>query len=487
MNTSQVKRGIWNAGAARVVLAAIAMMLAGAASAAGQATSQPADSGSITITVNKTRVITTALIYKRLSIGQPDVADVTAIGPTKILLTAKKPGTTELIVWDEQDHTQTFAIVVEMDLQPLRDQLKSLIPDSKIDATAVNGTVALSGRVSNLQDADRATQMAAPYSGNGKVVNLLEVSGGQQVMLQVRFAEVDRTAKESFGFDGFLTDGTFSSGFGNGPQPGPIGGVASGNVSGTTVPNVALFGGGRIGTSQTTFEYFLNCLRQNNLLRTLAEPNLVTISGQEATFLAGGEFPVPVPQSSGSGTTITIEYKDFGVKLTFTPVVMGNGRIRLRVAPEVSQLDFTTAVQFSGFVVPGLSTRSLATTVEMSEGQTLALAGLLNNNLTANKSVTPVLGDLPVIGALFRSVSYQHQETELVVMVTPRLVAGLNPGHVPELPGEHWRYPSEAEIFWNADLGGDIVGPATRPTTGEPAPKFHGDYGFSPATATTDE
>ena len=210
---------------------------------------------------------------------------------------------------------------------------------------------------------------------------------------------------------------------------------------------------------------------------------MVVISGQEANFVAGGEFPIPISQgggTSGGGTAITVEYRTYGVKLRFTPVVLGDGKIRLKVAPEVSDLDFTTAVKFGGFVIPGLSQRRLETVVEMREGQTLALAGLLNNNVTANKDVTPLLGDLPYIGALFRSVRYQRKETELVVIVTPRLVEAVNPAQVPALPGERWRHPTEGDLFWKRDIGGpagDEKRAARAGKRGE-APRFKGEYGY---------
>jgi pilus assembly protein CpaC len=252
---------------------------------------------------------------------------------------------------------------------------------------------------------------------------------------------------------------------------------------------VTLFGAGQIGNFY--FEYFIQALRQNNLMRLLAEPNLVAISGQEASFLAGGEFPIPVTQGGGGsgGVAVTIEYREFGVRLKFVPVVLGDGRIRLRVAPEVSDLDFTTAVRFNGFVVPGLNSRKLDTTVELQDGQTFAIGGLLNNAMTSSKDVTPGLGDLPVLGVLFRSVRYQRKETELVVLVTPRLVSGMNPGQVPTLPGEHWRDPNELDLFLNRDIGGEMPD-SRRAATTQPiaadsdaadAPRYRGSYGFTPA------
>jgi pilus assembly protein CpaC len=279
-------------------------------------------------------------------------------------------------------------------------------------------------------------------------------------------------------------------------QVSPLG-ISSGTGGGTpslSVPDpsaaVTLFGRGVIG--QAAFDYYISALRQNNLLRVLAEPNLTAISGQEASFLAGGEFPIPVTQGGGGGaggTAVTVEYRSFGVKLKFVPVVLGDGKIRLKVAPEVSDLDFTTAVRFNGFVIPGLTSRKLETVVEVTEGQTLALAGLLNNNVSATKDVTPLLGDLPVVGALFRSVRYQRKETELVVIVTPRLVEAVNPSQVPLLPGERWRHPTEAELFWSRDLGGTTgdTRRAAPPVKKGEAPKFKGEYGYTPAGSENDD
>jgi pilus assembly protein CpaC len=195
--------------------------------------------------------------------------------------------------------------------------------------------------------------------------------------------------------------------------------------------------------------------------------------------------------SGAGGTAITIEYREFGVRLRMVPVVMGDGRIRLKVAPEVSDLDFTTAVRFGGFVIPGLTSRKLETTVELAEGQTFALAGLLNSSITGTKDVTPVLGDLPIVGPLFRSVRYQKKETELVVLVTPRIVEAMNPGQVPTLPGEHWRDPTEFDLFLNKDIGGEMPPPgadssqkamttADTPPENRVAARFHGEYGFVP-------
>ncbi len=447
------------------------------------------DKGAIRLNTNKSTIVTTSRPRQSLAIGEPSIADVNAISPTRLLVTGKKPGSTQLIIWDDQDHSQVIDVTVTADLGGLTDQYKKIFPNSKIEvSSAGEDTVVLSGTVGSLSQAEKAEALAAPYGK--KVVNLLDVSGGQQVMLQVRVAEVSRSALSQLGVNLAYTDGTSfggsNTGVGNPLNVVPLTGVA--DQVGLGVPGVAdqvtLFGKGVFGN--TAVFAFISALRQNNLLRVLAEPNLVAMSGQEATFLAGGEFPVPIPQNGGiDNNTITIEYKEFGVKLSFVPVVLGDGRIRLKLAPEVSDLDFTNAVRFSGFVIPGLTTRRMSSTVEIGDGQSLALAGLLNQSLAANKQVTPLLGDLPVLGTLFRSVRYQRKETELVVLVTPRLVSPMSPEEVPTLPGEYWRHPTEAELFLDQDLGGTMKsGTATTQPAGKPgAPrKFFGHYGYVPAT-----
>jgi len=463
--------------------------------------------GKLRLTVNKSAVITTRVPYKQVSVGQPEIADVNTIGPSNILVTAKKAGTTQIIIWDDANRSQVIDVTVEFDLQALQDQLRVMFPGSKLEVTSVGNSIALRGRVPSLSIAEQATALVAPYSE--KVLNFTEIAGGQQVMLQVRFAEVSRSATSALGVNLAFTDGV-SFGASNIGQVNPFA-LGAGLLPGAVTPTVTQFGRAQIGS--TTIDVFVNALRQNNLLRILAEPNLMATSGQEANFLAGGEFPIPVTQGGGTGaggTAITIEYREFGVRLRMVPVVLGDGRIRLKVAPEVSDLDFTTAVRFNGFVIPGLTSRKLDTTIELNEGQTFAIAGLLNHTVTSNKDVTPLLGDLPVVGALFRSVRYQRKETELVVLVTPRLVDAMNPGQIPSLPGEYWRHPTEIDLFLNQDIGGEAAGPGTTGTTkvvasgdstpavatatGDapatapaaanrgPAPLFHGDFGFVPTT-----
>lgn len=437
------------------------------------------DQGEVNLTVNKSTIIATGRPQKRVSVAEPSIVDVNGISPTRILLTAKKPGSTQLIIWDEQDRSQTIDVTVMADIAGLKAQLGKL-QGAQIEATTAEDAVVLRGRASNLAAAEQAEALAAGYGK--RVANFIEIAGGQQVQLQVRVAEISKTAVRQLGINFGYTDG-IAQGASNVGQIAPLGfkEVGSAGAVALAIPTtpssaVSFFGTGQAGN--TAFAYFISALRDNNLLRILAEPNLVAMSGQEASFLAGGEFPIPVPQAgSGNATTITIAYREFGVKLNFVPIVLGDGKIRLRVAPEVSDLDFTTAVRFGGFVVPGLTQRKVTTTVELNDGQTLAIAGLLNQSVTVDRSVTPLLGDIPIIGTLFRSVRYQRKETELVIFVTPKLVAPMSPGQVPPMPGEVWRHPNDVQLYLGADMGGPVAGSRTAV-----APRYIGEYGFVPAS-----
>ncbi|MDB5294414.1 MAG: flp pilus assembly protein secretin, partial [Phycisphaerales bacterium] len=437
----------------------------------------PAD-GRLHLLVGRSQVLKTKDAYKRVSLTQPDVAIDNEVDPTNILLTAKKPGATQLIVWDDKDKSQVVDVIVEVDLAALAEQVKKTFPSADVQLSSANGSLVARGRVGTLQTAEQIVELLAAHAKDGKVLNFLEMAGGQQVMLQVRFAEVSRSATSALGVNFGFADGK-SHFANNSPGGAPFGlGDGTGTLTRSAGTSVTLFGGGQIGSA--AFDVFLSALRNNNLLRVLAEPNLATLSGKEAEFLAGGEFPIPVPQAGGSGNAaITVEYKQYGVRLTFTPVVLGDGKIRVQGTAEVSDLDFTRSVAIGGFSIPSLTKRTVSTTIELSEGQTFSLAGLLNNRVTASKQAIPLLGDIPVLGALFRSVRYERNETELVVLVTPRLVEGMNPKQVPELPGERWSHPSEADLFLRQYMGGPGADPSA---AGKPGPAmYRGPYGFAPA------
>jgi pilus assembly protein CpaC len=441
------------------------------------------DDGKLQLTINKTAVVTTKEKYKRFSIGQPDVADVTAVGASTLLVTGKKPGTTQIIVWNEAEQSQVVDVSVGVDVQAIREEFKKTFPEAPITVDVVNGQITLKGRVPNLKIAEQAQRVAEAYGGTG-VINFLEVGGGQQIVLGVQFIEMSRAASTELGFKALFSDGGSTLGFNNGG-----GGNA---IIGDVANNVTVFGSGNIGG--TIFQAFLSALKTNSLARTLAEPNLVATSGEDAEFLAGGEIPIPVPQTgSGGASTITIEYKEFGVRLKYNAVVLGDGRIRLKVAPEVSELDYSNNTTVAGLPVPGLRTRKVSSIVEMNEGQTLALAGLLQRRVDSRASGTPGLSDLPIVGALFRGVKYERSETELVILVTPRLAQAMNPDQVPAVPGGSWRYPNELQLYGLADIGGPGTPENAEATGGKlPAPRYVGPTGFDepealqPTVASTD-
>ncbi|MDB5327450.1 MAG: pilus assembly protein CpaC [Phycisphaerales bacterium] len=430
--------------------------------------------GKLALSINKTAVLTTKDKTTRVNVGQPDIAEVTMVGPTTILITAKKPGNTQVIVWNEKDQSQAIDVSVNLDIQALRDEVKKSFPDAPITVDVINGQVTLRGRVPTLKVAEQAGRLANAYTK--EVINFLEVGGGQQIVLSVQFLEVNRAASNQLGFSSYFNDGSSGIGFQNGPNGNPIGAMAQGKS--VEIPGAAsIFGNGTIGG--TIFETYVQALKQNNLARTLAEPSLVSVSGEDASFLAGGEIPIPVPQAgAGGSSTITIEYKEFGVRLKYNAVVLGNGRIRMKVEPEVSSLDYSSATSVGGQPVPGLRTRKLSNIVEMAEGQTLALAGLLQRDLTSSSSGIPGLSDLPVVGAFFRNVKYTRSETELVILVTPHLASAMNPDQVPAATGDRFRYPNEAELYGLGDLG--ALGDPKQPLASRrgPAPRFVGPYGF---------
>jgi pilus assembly protein CpaC len=427
--------------------------------------------GHLTLLVNRSVTLATVRPYKIVNVAQPELLTVNTIAAQSLLVTAKKPGTTQVVLWDENENSQVIDVTIHADLSALQDLLKKQLPGAAIEVSSgAAESVVLRGKVPDLQAARQAEELAAAF---GKVVNLLEVCGGQQVMLQVRFMEVSRTALTALGVDisGSVSNGDFSIGL-SGQNRLPVGDRG-----------LTLSGSGAWG--DFSFEAFIDALKRNSLARVLAEPNLTVISGEEGDFLAGGEVPIPVPQSgTGGAATITIEYKEFGIRLRCTPVVLGDGRIRMKVAPEVSELDYANGTSVGGQTVPGLRTRKVNTVVEMSDGQTFMLAGLISRRVDARNQGTPGLSSLPVLGTLFRSVRYERNETELVILVTPRLVEPMNPEQVPALPGQKWRYPNEVDFLFNSDLGGPVKDQANvnqrGGATNAAPPRFVGRHGFAP-------
>ncbi len=411
------------------------------------------------VAVKKSLVVNSEQPLSRVAVSEPSIASAVIVSPTQVLVHGLTPGAVTLVLWNEQGGSQSFDLQVELDLPGLRVALQKALPGDQIDVSQLGASVVLSGRVKKPANADKALALAQAQTQS--VVNLLESAGpvrDRAVLLQVRFAEVDRNAVQELGLN------ILSTGAGNtfgaistqqfgaptasagaipadaqlGRQPSGANAV-SGGIGNQLKGMPAVFGLSDLLNiflfrSDANLGATIRALQQRNLLEILAEPNVLALDGREATFLAGGEFPFPVVQGGSSFTAVTIQFREFGVRLKFTPNIQEDGTILLKVAPEVSSLDFSNALTISGFLVPAISTRRADTEVALREGQTFAIAGLLDNRFVEIASKIPLLGDIPFFGKLFRSRSRNRSNTELLVLVSPKLVSPLNPGEAPALP-----------------------------------------------------
>lgn len=403
----------------------------------GASTQEGPGAAPLRVMVGKSLLINTTERLKRVSVTDPTVADALVVTPTQVLVNGLAPGEISLLIWDELERSRSFDLRVDVDVTAAAEEVRRLFPDEQISVTPSRSAIVLSGHVTTEDVSKHAGSIASAYSKN--VVNVLSFGpvGAQEVLLEVKFAEVDRSAVVQLGANLFMP------GLGNTvalSQTGQFGSLSVSNTAQTTVTN------GNTQTTTTTstppvthINDFLNlfiartdinigavikALQQKNLLQILAEPNLIAVNGKEASFLAGGEFPFPVAQPGASGiSTVTIQFREFGVRLKFTPVIQPNGNIHLRVVPEVSTLDFTNSVTVAGTTVPAISTRKADTEFELQDGQSFVIAGLIDNRLTNITSKVPWLGDLPVLGNFFRSKSVQKSRGELMVLCTARRVA----------------------------------------------------------------
>ena len=403
--------------------------------------------------VGKSKVVDLTTAIKRASLANPEVADTVVLSPKQIYLTGKAVGVTTLTLWKENGELfSAFDITVSQDLSRLREQLHKIFPDEQgILVTAAHDHLTLSGTISNLARQSRALEIAEPYAPK-KVVNLLQVGGAQQVMLEVRVAEMDRNLTRRMGINmngvgagnnfGVTSLNSITELAGPGKLSDPVGQFVTSAVNALV----------RFQTGSITWTSFIDALKQEDVVKVLAKPTLVAVSGQEAQFLSGGEFPFPVPQTLG---IVTIQYKKFGVGLSFTPTVLANNRISMAVSPEVSELDFANALQFQGFLIPTIATRRATTVVELADGQSFAIAGLLRDNVREQVQKFPVLGDIPVLGSLFRSSRFVKNQTELVIIVTPHFVKPMDVAQL-ALPTDTFVEPNDWEFYlmgWTDGLG----------------------------------
>lgn len=427
---------------------------------------QSARARPITVARNSSAVVEMKAKFDRAEIADTNVADIFVVSPTKVIVSGRNFGNTQMILWFGE-RQRVFNVVVEQDLTVLNEAIAKASPMARVTPRSVNGTIVLSGTVQDAQSAERIGELASLYQG-GEVRNQLNVAGVQQTMLRVVVAEVNKDAVRALGFNWAIGASDWSRDFffaNNVAQLNPtvyssngLPNILAPNPAGQLTYAVTGVGNGAntnltFGFPRAEFQVFMNALRQNSLSRVLAEPNLVAISGQTATFLAGGEVPIPVTQGGAVAGSITIEYKEFGVRLAFTPTVLAGQIVRLHVMSEVSDAIPGMAIA-GGLPVFSFTTRRVESTIECGNGQTFAIAGLLSERVQAVAEKIPGLGDLPVLGSLFSSVNYQRNNTELVVLVTPQMVEPLDPQQVVPPPGAEMTHPNDFELFAMGQLEG---------------------------------
>jgi pilus assembly protein CpaC len=379
----------------------------------------PTQGQPVIVTLNEGTLLRLDASPHSVVIANPDIADVSIRSPRLMYIFGKKTGETTMYATDAQEHV-LFNITVRVvhDMVRLKQTLAELVPGGQIAVDSVDGGLMLQGTVATAAEAEDARRLAGRFIAKDEdVINRLSITAPNQVNLRVRIAEVDRAVVRQLGIDWNVA--------------GNIGSIAVGVVTGGFPAAAAAFGtlaqtagayNTHVASGSWDVNNFVDALATEGLVTVLAEPNLTALSGETASFLAGGEFPVPVPQASAGGSVITVEFKNFGVGLSFTPTLLASSRISMRVQPEVSQLDFTNKVLIAGQVVPGLTVRRANTTVELASGQSFAIAGLIQNTAQVNNQTIPGLSDIPILGELFRSNKFQRNESELVIIVTPYLV-----------------------------------------------------------------
>jgi pilus assembly protein CpaC len=378
--------------------------------------------------VGRSLVISSPSKIKRVSLADPSIAEAIVVSPFQVLLNGKAPGGVSLLLWDEADQSQAFEVSVDIDILGLSQKIHEVFPSEPVQVETSRDIVILSGRVSSAAVADKILEVVK--SAAPKVTSLMEVPATPtgEILLEVKFADVDRVMEKQLGINilslpgakniGIISTQQFSPPQLVSPSTGTGSSGATSDLGLSNLLNIFIF------RPDINFAATIQALEQNNVLQILAEPNLMTESGKEASFLAGGEFPFPVLQgTTGSGFAgITIQFKEFGVRLNFTPTLTPDGMIHLKVKPEVSSLDFTNALTIQGFLIPALTTNRVESEMQLRDGQSFAIAGLLDNRVTEQFSKIPWIGDVPILGNLFKSRSVTKSKNELLIVVTPRIV-----------------------------------------------------------------
>ncbi len=414
--------------------------------AAGQTTSSES-AQTLHVLVGRSLVITSATRIKRVSLADPSIAEAVVVSPTQVLLNGKAPGGVSLIIWDESDQSQAFEVSVDIDVMGLSQKIHEVFPSEPVQISTSGPVVMLSGKVSSPEVADKILDVVKNVAP--KVTSFLEVppTPTGEISLQVKFAEVSRQAMSQFGvnlirnFGSNMPMSTSTQQF----SPPSIGSLTSTTTSGaTTTTSTSAQNSFQLSNLLNIFidrpdinlAATIQALQSKNLLQILAEPNLITQSGKQASFLAGGQFPYPVLQSVTGGTSgaITIQFKEFGVRLNFTPTLTPDGLIHLKVEPEVSSLDFANALTIQGFLIPALATDRVESEMDLRDGQSFAIAGLLDNRVTKQLEKIPGIGDIPILGKLFQSESLNKSNNELIIVVTPHIIQPFAVGESPRGP-----------------------------------------------------
>jgi pilus assembly protein CpaC len=402
--------------------------------------------------LNKGRLIALDQAAASVFVADPDIADVQVKSPKLLYIFAKKPGETTLYTVDATDRVvEGWRVSVAHNLTLLREAIHNYVPNARVEVSSIGDAVVLQGVVRSPEMAENVRTLAARLAGKDNVINRMSVRGPNQINLRVRIAEVQRSVIKQLGvnWDALLSAGSFSFGLatGNPALAAGLGGFGTRNFPTLGTGNVDSIVGG-LRTSRWNINSVIDALENEGLVTVLAEPNLTAVSGETASFLAGGEFPIPIAQQNN---TVTVEFKKFGVSLAFTPTILNDGQITLRVRPEVSQLSTNGEVRFNGFSIPAITTRRAETTVELGSGQSFAIAGLLQNDINHTVRRLPGLGDLPILGALFRSDAFQRNESELVILVTPYVVRPTSETAM-SAPNDGLTMPSDVDRLKTAPL-----------------------------------
>jgi pilus assembly protein CpaC len=463
----------------RAALAAVVVSVAGLPAGINAETLQVlsgSPSSDLRISMNRAVVVESDVPFAEVSIANPGIADLSTLSDRTLYVLGKEPGRTTMTLLNAEGRLITSVeIQVTPDIEEFKERLEQILPGENIEVRTANDGIVLSGTVSSIARLDRAMELAQRYAPD-RVSNLMTVGGTQQVMLRVRFAEMQRAVSKSLSSSlalqgiGLGGDLGVAGGTGTLNTAGAVAGAFGGSIPGSNENEGAMLFGFNAGGIEVGL--LLEALESRGVVRSLAEPNLTALSGQEARFLAGGEYPVPVTSSDG----ITIEYKPFGVELNFTPTVVDGDLINLQLTAAVSSLDPANGIAVDGFAIDSFRRRETATTVELRDGESFAIAGLLSDDFRDLNGQVPWLGDIPVLGALFRSAEYQRSQTELVIIVTAHLVTPTR-GEALALPTDRVRPPTERDLFLFGRVAASeapVAGAA-----GEVARQdFSGSYGY---------